>query len=454
MKGFKKTRGNVFSIFSQGDVWTKLSFFIMGTSNFARRQFVKGLLFLFAEALFVYYVVTSGAASLWELRTLGTVQQGMVWDEGQGIFVFSQGDNSMLMLLFGVVSIFMLFFFIVLWVANVRSAWAAQTTVESGKRPPGIFQDVRSLFDGNLHKLLLVLPLAGLIVFTVVPLVYMILMAFTNYDVNHQPPGNLFTWVGLDNFKLMMGANDALARTFWPILGWTMIWAVCATFSNYILGMLLAILINAKGINGKKIWRTIFVITIAVPSFASLLGIRLMLGENGAFNVMLMNAGIITSPLPFLTDPTWARVTVIIVNMWVGIPYTMLLTTGILMNIPNELYESARIDGAGGLMAYRKITLPYMIFVTTPYLIANFIENINNFSVIYFLTKGGPVSLQYFKGAGKTDLLVTWLYKLTKDSKDFNFAATIGIIVFVISAVFSLMVYRRSNAYKNEEGFQ
>lgn len=140
--------------------------------------------------------------------------------------------------------------------------------------------------------------------------------------------------------------------------------------------------------------------------------------------------------------------------MWVGIPHTMLITTGILMNIPAELYESAKIDGASPVKTYTKITLPYILFITTPYLLTQFINNINNFSVIYFLTRGNPLSLDYFKGAGKTDLLVTWLYKLTKDSKDYSYASTIGIMIFVISAVFSLIVFRRSGAYKNEEGFQ
>ena len=123
------------------------------------------------------------------------------------------------------------------------------------------------------------------------------------------------------------------------------------------------------------------------------------------------------------------------------------------MNSPAELYESAHIDGAGPVKTFLHITFPYMIFVTTPYLITQLIGNFNNFGVIYFLTEGQPNTLEYYKGAGRTDLLVTWLYKLTKDSKDYNLAATIGIVSFIISATFSLISYTRSNAVKNEEGF-
>ena len=286
------------------------------------------------------------------------------------------------------------------------------------------------------------------------PLIYMILMAFTNYDQDHQPPGNLFTWVGIKNFFTLLSRGDRLSNTFWPVLGWTLIWGFAATFSCYFGGMILAMIINSKGIKYKKFWRTVFVITMAIPGFISLRVVSTMLGERGIINVLLQQWGFTEGALPFLTNVNWARVSVIIVNFWIGVPVTMLMVSGILMNIPGELYESAKIDGAGPVTMFRKITFPYMWFVTTPYIIANLISNFNNFNPIYFLTGGEPLTLDYFKGAGKTDLLVTWLYKLTKDSNDYNLAATIGIIIFVISATFTLISFSRSGAMKNEEGFQ
>ena len=193
-------------------------------------------------------------------------------------------------------------------------------------------------------------------------------------------------------------------------------------------------------------------LSAAVPQFVSLLLMRSMLRESGLINVMLQNAGIINSPLPFLSDPTWARVTVIVVNLWIGIPFTMMQVTGILQNIPNDLYEAAKVDGANSATIFFKITLPYMLFVTTPYLITTFTGNINNFNVIFLLTKGEPVPVGYT--AGKTDLLVTWLYKLTVDQQYFNVGAVVGILTFVILAIVSLVTYRNSGSYKNEEGFQ
>ncbi|MCR4694958.1 MAG: sugar ABC transporter permease [Pseudobutyrivibrio sp.] len=448
-----KNKNGLVNVFKEGSLFNRLSFLIMGLGNICYGQIIKGIMFLAVEVMYILYMIRSGVNNLAGLTTLGTKQQGMVIDETQGIYVMEAGDNSMLILLWGVVTIVVSAVFLLGWYLSVRSGYEAYKTVKSGKKPANFFAEIKSLANQNIHIAFLTVPLLGILIFTVTPLIYMILMAFTNYDANHQPPGNLFDWVGLANFKALASSTGALAATFWPILAWTLIWGFVATFSCYFLGIFLAILINSKGIRFKKFWRTIFVLTMAIPAFISLLVIRTMVGENGILNVLLQQWGFTAQPLPFLTNGTWAKISVIVINLWIGIPATMLMTTGILMNIPAELYESAQIDGAGKVKTFIYITFPYMIFVTTPYLITQLIANFNNFGVIFFLTEGAPLSLNYYKGAGKTDLLVTWLYKLTTTNKDYNLAATIGIVIFVISAVFSLISYSRSGAVKNEEGF-
>lgn len=454
MEKKKESKNSVIRIFQEGDAATRLSFLIMGLSDLMRGRVIKGLIYLLLEVAFVVFMVVKGSINLVNFVTLGTNQQGMVFNEEEGIYEVIQGDNSMLMLLGGVVTIFVILAFILLWISNLYSAIEVQKMKQKGVKVPGFLADIRSLFDSKIHKLLLALPLLGIVIFTVVPLGYMILMAFTNYDMDHQPPGNLFDWVGLDTFIKLFTSNNEISYTFWHILGWTLVWAVFSTFTCYFGGMLLAIVINRKGIKGKGFWRTMFVITIAVPSFVTLMIIRVMLAKSGAINILLQDLGFISQPLPFLTDGNWAKISIIIVNMWVGIPVTMLITTGILTNIPSDLYESAAIDGANKVQTFFKITLPYMLFVTTPYLVTNFIGNINNFNAIYLLNDGNPATLDYFKGAGKTDILVTWLYKLTMESRDYCYASAIGIIIFIMSAVLSLIVYRNTGAYKNEEGFQ
>ena len=216
--------------------------------------------------------------------------------------------------------------------------------------------------------------------------------------------------------------------------------------------MVLALMINKKSIKFKALWRTLFVITIAVPQFVSLLLMQQILQDDGVMNVILGYLGI--APISFFNSTALvARVTVIVVNMWVGVPYTILQTSGILMNIPEDLYESARIDGATPVVQFFQITLPYMLFVTTPYLIQTFVGNINNFNVIYLLTAGGPKKDLSLYQAGQTDLLVTWLFNLTMNSNDYNTAAAVGILVFIVCATLSLITFNLSKSSRNEEEF-
>jgi len=437
----------------KGDVFTRLSFIIFGIGNIVRGQWIKGILFLLMEMGLIWYMVRAGFEGVRGFITLGTQEQGWVFDEKKGIDVMVAGDNSMLLLLYGIIALLAIVIFVVLWRSSISSAYNVQSLKERGEKIPGLRDEIELLLDKKVHITLLSLPVLGILIFTVLPLIYMILVAFTDYNSENQPPGHLFHWIGFANFRTILASNSPLGSSFWPILGWTIFWAVIATVTCFFAGVLLSLWIGSKYVKGKKFWRTMFVLSVAVPQFVSLLVIRTMLQPEGAMNVMLKSLGMIQDSLPFLTNATWARAVVIVVNLWVGAPYTMLIATGILMNVPSELYEAARIDGANGFAMFTKITFPYIIFVMTPYLITQFIGNVNNFNVIYLLTGGGPSTLDYYQ-AGKTDLLVTWLYKLTVSSKDYCYASTIGILVFVISAIVSLATYRNTSAYKNEEGFQ
>lgn len=444
---------NFFRVFIKGNMITKLSFIIMGLGCALRGQLIKGFLYFAMGLSYILYMVTFGWHYLKDIGTLGKATQYQVWDEELQIYRNLPGDNSMLILLFSAVTIIITIIMIVFYVKSVSASYKTELLKKEGKKPSTFKEDIKSLFNENFHKTLLTLPAIGIMVTVILPLIFMILIAFTNFDKTHQPPANLFTWVGLQNFKDIFWDNPLKSYTFGRLLIWTIIWAVFATFTNYILGMILALMINKKGIKFKGFWRTVFVATIAVPQFVTLLLMSRMLHDLGPVNVLLKNLGIISEPIKFLTDGTIARIVVIIVNMWVGIPYTMLITSGILMNIPEDLYESARIDGAGPVTIFLKITLPYMLFVTTPYLITQFIGNINNFNVIYLLTAGDPKSLNYFQ-AGETDLLVTWLYKLTVNEQNYSLASTIGIIVFLICASLSLITYNRSASVQKEDTFQ
>lgn len=430
----------------------KISYFIMGFSHLLKKQFLSGIFYLTTEIAFIYYMVTNGISNLINFATLGTKTQGWLFDEERQINVLIAGDNSMLILINSVITIVIIMIFIYIYCNCLKSASKNHKLLKEGKKLLTFRQKSNVLINEKFHVSLLTLPVLAIVIFTILPLIFMILIAFTNFDSTHQPPGNLFTWVGLQNFKNILISNPKLVKTFMPILQWTLIWAISATLTCYIFGILLAMMINKKGVKFKKMWRTIFVITIAMPQFISLLVMRNMLNDFGPINEILLDLNLIKTRIPFLTNPTLARISVIVVNIWVGVPYTMLITTGILMNIPQDQYESASIEGANVFQMFFKITLPYIFFVMAPHLITSFIGNINNFSVIFLLTEGNPVSTDYFQ-AGKTDLLVTWLYRLTSVQGDYSLASTIGILVFIISIVLSLSLFRLTPSYKKEEDY-
>ena len=459
--------GDIWRTFMEGDWKTKLSFLVMGFGCLARGQILRGIMFLLFEAVFIFYMVKSGAYWLYMLPSLGKVGPGEIYDPVLDTYHYEYNDNSFKILLYGVLTLFFVAAFIYTWRANVKQNRIAEQILRSGKKLKSGKDDLHSLVDDQFHKTLLALPLTGILIFTVLPIMFMILVAFTNYDGSHDGYINaLFGWQGLENFKTMLTWKGAGGRsysaTFGEILVWTLIWAFFATFTNYFLGMFVAMMINKKGVRVKKLWRTVLVMTIAIPQFISLLYVSKMFAKNGIVNGLLLNLGWIDQAIDFwgstAHDGLMARILVIVINIWIGIPYLMLIATGILMNIPQDLYESSRIDGAGAFKQYTKITLPYMLFITGPYLLTQFTSNMNNFNVIYLLTGGAPTNAAASWASGNvgyTDLLITWLFKITtgEDAK-YYLASVVGILVFVVVAVISLIVYNLMPSIKNEEDFQ
>ena len=454
--------------FNDGSLGTKLSHFIFGAGNFYHGQIIKGLLFLFLQIAIIAFMVLCptindtpyGYKALLNLP-LNNLNEGGAFDPATG--VFTHGSDCKLMILFGFVTIAVIIIYFILWDKNIASSYKADNDLKVGKKPSTFIEDLKSLLDSKFHITMLTPTCVAALIFTILPTIFMISLAFTTYndqDMNELGT-NLFHWNGLKNFMAVFTGEGSLGveikNRFMPVLGWTFIWAIFATLTCYFGGIILALLINKKGLKGKKLFRTIFIFTIAVPQFISLLAVRNLLGEYGPINGLLMNLGLTSSPIGFLglhpsDSEKLAKLMVIIINMWVGIPYTMLMTSGILMNIPADLYEAARVDGASTFKMFTKITLPYVIFVTTPYLISSFVGNITSFNSIFLLTGGGPTYTGY--QAGGTDLLVTWLYKLTIDQGSYNTGAVIGIFTFLITATITLLTYRRSKAYNQEDTFQ
>jgi arabinogalactan oligomer/maltooligosaccharide transport system permease protein len=444
-----------------GSYATRFSFFFMGCGQIARGQVVKGLLYLGLQLAFLLFLIFFGWQYIAHLFSgnLGSRISGEIWNEKLQIFEKVQGDNSFLILLYGVVSLVLVGVFFCLWAMNVKGSYENDKRLRADLPLASFQDDLRALLNQRFYVPLLLLPFIGLLIFTVMPLIFMVLIAFTNYDYAHMPPGKLFNWVGFSNFKALFslsGGNSGFALVFLRVLLWTFVWAFFATFTNYFFGLIIALLINKKGIKLKVLWRTLFVLAIAIPQFVTLLLMQKILDTDGILNKILgTNILWLADQRNFSLLP---RIMIILVNVWVGVPYTILMCTGILSNIPADYFEAAKIDGASPARIFFYITMPYMLHITTPYLITQFVGNINNFNVIWLLTGGGPVDNLYYGGgtqAQSTDLLVTWLYRLTTDKNpQYNVASVIGIVIFVICAAMSLIAYNRSSAVKREGEFQ
>ncbi len=474
MGNFFKKIGNNLKGFGEatakGDIWVKLSLVIMGAGYFGRRQFARAILMTLLEVGVIASVINVFAPYMAKLNTLGTVQREEIFDALTMKKTVNDYDNSLLILLYGIIGVLIIVAFIVLYISNMNAVYRLQKMEKEGKHINSFKDDLISFKNENFHITLLTLPSLGVILMNVIPIIFMVCIAFTNYDENHQPPTYLFTWVGIKNFISLFTNSQTITfgYAFVRVLAWTLLWAVLATVTTFIGGILLAQFINHEHTMAKGLWRTLFVITIGIPQFVSLLLISKMFGDYGIVNSfcestgilnMFKNAGLLPESaayIPFLSQPGWAHVTIILVNIWVGVPYQMLVATGILMNIPTDQIESARIDGANKYQIFWKITMPYVLFITGPSLIQSVINNINNFNVIYLLTYNYTTTNMALanSNAKEVDLLITWLFRLTNEQSNYKMASVIGIVTFVICAALSLLTFSRMISGDNEEVYR
>ena len=458
ISGFFAVIARFFSEFgtamAKGDVFVKLSLLWWGAGYFRRKQYAKALLMTLLEIAVIVFTLNFAMAYVPKFGTLGTVQAEQVFNMQTMQTEWNDYDNSFMILLFSLFSFVIWFAAAVVCMRNVVNVYELQKQAQRGKHVNTFVEDLREYLDKKFHITLLSLPVLGIVVFTLIPMLLLILVAFTNYDQQHMPPTNLFSWVGFSNFVTLFGGGitTTFGYAFIRILGWTIIWSFFATLTTYLGGILMSLLLNSKLTRGTKIWRTMLVVTIAVPQFVSLLLMRNFFANSGIVNTICANIGltgflrdiglISTSYIPFMTAPGWVHVMIILINIWIGIPYQMLIATGVLMNLPTDQIESARIDGASPFQVFKSITMPYMLQVTGPALITDFVKNFNNFNVIYLLTQNVFVTTNQFMAnsqAKETDLLVTWLFTLTQDYYNYKMASVIGIMVFIVCAVFTLV---------------
>lgn len=420
----------------------KMSCVVMGSGQIVNKQVVKGILFFLCLGIFIAYMILMGAKDLVGLVTLGTKKT----DPWLGI----KGDDSIMMLLRGILAVFAIVAIVLVHIQNIKDIIKCDNDKRAGKALPKFNKAMATFFDRKFYVVALIVPVVGVLIFNVLPIVFMTLIAFTNYGAEIKPP-QLVDWIGFGNFGKIFAMKN-IKTTFFKILGWNVIWAFASTALNYFCGLGLALLLNKKCVKGKNFWRAFPILAYAVPGFITFLAFKFMFSYGGPINYYIRSIG--GSAIGFLDIDAGMKAKLIglFVNAWINIPTSMLLATGILANMNNDLYEAASIDGASRWKQFIKITLPFVIFSTTAVLITNFVGNFNNFGVFYFL-RGGLYMDGYFL-ASDTDLLINWLYNLSIDNDYYGIGAAISLIIFAITSIMSLSVYVRSAAFRKEDTFR
>ncbi|NLL49227.1 MAG: maltose ABC transporter permease MalF [Firmicutes bacterium] len=256
--------------------------------------------------------------------------------------------------------------------------------------------------------------------------------------------------IGFDNFRRLLG-NPQITGPFVSVFVWTIQWALLSVATTFVVGLFLAILLNDPYLRFRKMYRSLLILPYAIPAFISALIWRgLFNTELGVINQILQAT--IGSSVPWLQDPFWAKVALVILNLWLGFPYMMIICLGALQSIGAEMYEAALVDGATGWQQFRHITLPLLMVSVGPLLVSSFSFNFNNFSVIYLLTRGRPPIVGAQTPAGHTDILISYTYRLAFESGrgiDYGLASAVTLVIFLITGAITFINFRFTGALED-----
>ena len=420
-------------------MWLSL---IPGLGQIYNKQKTKGYIFLAVTVLFLAYFLGIGAGELAKLVTLGTVR-------GQ--------DNSLFILIRGAFHLIITIVYFLFYALNIKDAGTVAKRINNGITVPKTLKDMVHAIYENGFPYLLIIPSYIAMTFAIIfPVLVTLMIAFTNYDFKHTAPTTLLDWIGFQNFTNMWTLST-FRSAFTSVLGWTLIWALAASTLQIVLGILTAIVANQPFVKGKRIFGVIFLLPWAVPAFITILTFSNMFNDSvGAINAQVIPLFAKIFPfldgvlIPWKTDPTWTKIALIMMQGWLGFPYIYVLTLGILQSIPNDLYEAAYIDGANGWQKFRNITFPMILAVAAPTLISQYTFNFNNFSIMYLFNGGGPGSVG--GGAGSTDILISWIYRLTTGtSPQYSMAAAVTLIISIIVISISMIAFKKLHAFDMED---
>jgi arabinogalactan oligomer/maltooligosaccharide transport system permease protein len=312
-------------------------------------------------------------------------------------------------------------------------------SIKRAPRGPSLLRRLRRGWDRWWFAYVMLLPVVvvmGVLVFY--PLARGIAFSFTNadrYTIGGQDIPSAYTYTGLENYKLLDDDPN-----FWNVMKFTAVWTFVNVFFHFTLGLGLAMLLN-RTLRFRGFYRMILLVPWAVPTFISALAWRYLYNvPNGFFDQVLRAIGV-DGPA-WLGDPTWAKVSVITVNVWLGIPFMMVALLGGLQSIDTDLLDASAVDGASNLRRFWDVTLPGLRPVAATVVLLGIIWTFNMFNPIFLITQGGP--------ADSTQILVTYAYRYFLDYQLYGVAAAYGVLILSILLVFA-SIYRRTVRKMGEE---
>lgn len=420
-------------------MWLSL---FLGLGQLYNKQNIKGFSLLFLLLLEIIEIITFGIPAISGLLTLGDTPVI---------------DHSLFLLIKGSIQLIIFVIMAVIHIICMKDAKDTAILINQGFSVPTTAKKILKAIYENGFPYLLTIPAYLAMAFAIVfPVLVTLFIAFTNYDFRHVPPQKLLDWVGIKNF-LNIVQLSTFRTAFVSVISWTFIWTICASTLQIVIGVATAIIANQPFIKFKRIFGVIFLLPWAVPAFISIMSFSNFFNDSiGAMNVQVLP--FIEKILPFFhfgiipwkTNPTFTKIALIMVQGWLGFPYIYILVSGILQSIPSDLYEASVIDGATAWQKFWKITLPMILAVAAPTFISQYTFNFNNFSIIYLFNNGGPGSVG--GGAGSTDILISWIYKLTtQTSPQYSIASAVTLIISLIVISISLLTFKKFNVFNMED---
>lgn len=410
---------------------------IPGLGQILNGQWQKGLMFLLGS-LFIYFIAIPYALGFGNYQGEGIA----------GLISLAQGgkrlDRSILFMIEGIISLVFVFLAALIFIFSFKDVRKVEKKEMAGIRPNNFFETKKMLRTDGFPFLITAPALLVIIFIVIVPIVTAIMISFTNMDPQNQ---NKFTWIGLNNYITIAKGQGIAGQAFWHIFGWTVVWTLLASTLAIVLGFIFALLVNNERVRGKKFFRTVYLLPWAIPAFITIMFFSIMTSRGGIIPEALNS--LFNVNLDIKNNTFQTRAMLILLQGWLGHSYIFLLTTGVLQAIPKDLYEAASIDGATGFQRTLKITIPLVLFQIAPMLINQYTFNFNNFSIIYLYNQGGPFNPQVYGNlAGSSDILISYIYKLTMESQYQAIGAAVTVFISIILIIISYFGYKNSSAFK------